>query len=286
MTHQDIHATFWEHVEELRKTLIYTFCFIILGMCICVAYQDPLISILTSPLQQLERFEHEGNPLKKEQIQIERIHNIGDQPVRYQNTELAPGSYIDREKALPTMRLTLLSPVEGFLAALKIAFYFGLLLTSPLWGFMILKFVSPALKGYEKKIALPFLALSLLFICLGMSGAYFITIPIANEYFFNFNHSIGLNLWSMSSYLDYTFLLMFSHGIVAECGLILFTCVHYGWITAEQMIPMRRYVIVATFILGALVTPPDVLSQVIVAIPLIIFYELGILYARFRFLSI
>ena len=112
--------------------------------------------------------------------------------------------------------------------------------------------------------------------------AYFITLPIANQYLSLFNSAIGQNSWTLALYVNYVLFLCMGHAIAAELALLLLILVHFRCLSAEWLISKRRHMIVAAFILGALLTPPDVLTQLLMAIPLIGIYELAIWYAKFR----
>jgi sec-independent protein translocase protein TatC len=109
-----------------------------------------------------------------------------------------------------------------------------------------------------------------------------VTIPAANSYLLLFNANLGLNLWTLSNYLDYTFLLLIGNGIAFEIGLILLFLVHLGVVSAEFLASKRRHFIVIAFILAALLTPPEVMSQILLAIPLIGLFEASIFYAKLR----
>lgn len=184
-------------------------------------------------------------------------------------------------QAEPQAQLALLSPIEGFMASLKLSFWAGLIGTLPFWIYPIIKFIIPGLHTQERQMILPFMIGSFFSLCLGMIVAYSLTLPMAIAYFYQYNSAIGLNLWSLSAYLDFTLLLLFGHAVVFECALALLFLVHYGFVGAEGMRSKRRIAIIAAFVIGALVTPPDVPSQLMVALPLIGIYELGIIYARY-----
>lgn len=186
----------------------------------------------------------------------------------------------------PEAQLALLSPIEGFMVGLRLSFWVGLIGTFPLWIIPIIKFILPGLHFHERQMLFPFLLGSFLCLGMGMACAYWFTLPFANRFFYTINSSMGVNLWSLSAYLDFTLLLLFGHAVVFECGLALLFLVHYGWIGWESMRDKRRMAVVGAFILGALITPPDIPSQLMVAIPLIGMYELCLLYARFRMLRV
>ena len=116
----------------------------------------------------------------------------------------------------------------------------------------------------------------------GCAIAYCFTLPLANEYLTFFNSSIGQNAWTLNHYVNYVLFLSFGHAIAAELALLLFVLVHYRFLSPEWLISKRRYMIVVAFILGALLTPPDVLTQILLAVPLMGIYEIAILYAKWR----
>jgi sec-independent protein translocase protein TatC len=123
---------------------------------------------------------------------------------------------------------------------------------------------------------------SLVFISLGCLFAYTITLPIANQYLQSFNATIGMNLWSLGNYLDYTLFLLMANGIAFEFGALGIFAVHLQYLSAETLIQNRRFAILGAFILAALLTPPDILTQFMLAIPLISLYEALILYAKMK----
>lgn len=281
-----------EHLQELRRTLILSFLALLAGIALCFCFYQDIFTLITRPLN------HEG--LQRQQIRRERLFNPGPMEVTYiasSHASVHPspavrfikegvyaipaGAYLDIDK-VQNNGLVLFGPAEGMLTAFKVCFWLGLLLSSPLWATLILRFVLPALHPTEKRMLYLFLAGTTMALIAGFSVAYYLTIPFANRYLEAFNASIGSNLWSLSHYLDYTLMLLIANGLLFETGLGLFLLVHAGILTYEWMRTKRRYMIVLAFILGALLTPPDVPTQLMVAIPLIGLYELALLFARAR----
>lgn len=291
--------TLWGHITELRNTLINVILVIALGMGLSLFFYKELFTLLTTPLQKV----HEQG-LQEQKIQQKRISNPGLEDKIYQTSsdldritflspgakETAPGHYLIPARGFLEMShsmnhketLVILGPIDGMLTSLKISFWVGLVGTSPLWMFFLLKFLTPALHQHEKRLLIPFLILSMLFLITGVLFAFFVTIPLANEYLQLFNESIGINLWTLSSYLDYTIGLLLASALAFEIAVILLFLVHFGILNADLMINKRRHAIVAAFVLGAILTPPDVLTQLLLAIPLIGLYEVAIFYAKYR----
>lgn len=179
-------------------------------------------------------------------------------------------------------RLVILKPTEGIVIAMKVCFWVGLVATSPLWMLQLSLFIIPALHGGERRLLLPLGAALLLFFLLGSYFCYAVTLPLANHYLLLFNSSMGENLWSLESYIDYSFLLLLGNGLAFEVAVLLLFAVHVGLFSADALVGKRRLYILFAFIFSAIVTPPDAITQIALALPLTLLYELAILYAKFR----
>lgn len=286
MTDLETYGTFWEHLEELRRVVIKILFIIACSAFLSFLFYQPILQIFGAPLHTLE------DSSKIEEFTYRRIKNKGSTTFNYTppplafpsgSIAIAPGEEI--ELAIPTKKtasLILLSPLEGMHTVFKICFWVGLVGSSPLWLLILLRYVAPAFNEQLKRLAIPFLLISELFFGLGFLFAYYVTLPLANHYLYNFNMEIGTNFWSLSHYFDYTVMLLLANGLGAELSLILLFMVHFGLLSEETLRSKRRHAIVSAFILGALLTPPDILTQFMVAIPLLLFYELAIGYARCR----
>jgi sec-independent protein translocase protein TatC len=145
-----------------------------------------------------------------------------------------------------------------------------------------MQFISPGLTTQERQLAIPFFCLSAVFLTLGICVAYYVTIPFANHSLWNFNAAIGQNLWSLSNYLNFTLFLFFSHALAFEIALFFLVLVHVRVLTKEWMIKKRKFMILGAFILGALLTPPDIFSQLLMALLLMTLYECALFYAWWR----
>ena len=288
---------FWDHLEELRQIFIKIMWVVLMGTGIAFLFHQPILHFLTTPLPQ--SLQHPD--LLTYDIKTHRIINKGqnfalfrlpkeglikDQSPEVKWVEddqfyLPANGYVEWEEAKPSTSLLLLGPMEGLTLSLKVSFWVGFTCTSPIWLYFIFQFVAPALHQKEKLLVLPFISMSFIFITLGLCFAYFITIPIANRYLLVFNEGLGLNLWSLMNYMDYTFFLLLSSAIAFELFVVAFLLVHYGFLKVGLMKNKRKHAIVASFILGALLTPP-IFFRIFVAIPMIILYECTILYALLR----
>jgi sec-independent protein translocase protein TatC len=295
-------ASFWEHMEELRHTFIRILLVIFSAFLLCLIFYEPLLAFFTRPLntETFQQVSLSRVPLSRVPLSKERLYNHSESPLEYTKqpqTEVVshsvevtsldrftylipPGSSIDIEK--PKHSLFLFGPLEGLTVVVKTCFWIALIGSSPLWFYFLLHFIKPALSLNERGLFLPFFALSILFVTLGLLFGYFITLPLANQYLLLFSEGLGENLWSLSHYLDFSLFLLLASGIAFEGGLFMLFLVHVGFLTADTLRQKRRYAIVVAFILAALLTPPDVFSQVLLATLLISLYELSIFYGSFK----
>jgi len=182
----------------------------------------------------------------------------------------------------PTTSLVLLGPMDGATLALRLAFWISLTFTAPLWVFFLFQFAAPGLRGREKRLLLPFLSLSSLFISAGIALAYFVSLPCALRVLWALNAQFGQNFWVLSRYVDFALLFLLSHGIAFELFLALLMLVHWGVISAKTLSRRRRYVVVGVVLLSALLTPPDVITQLLLSLPLLLLFEVAVLWGKFR----
>jgi sec-independent protein translocase protein TatC len=293
---QEQWAGFWDHVDDLRHTLLRSLIIVGVGFLFLLLFYEPLLQFLTFyPLEQTE----EG--LTNQKIQRVQITNQANHDqiftlpnyswlIAHGNTtyllpktegsySLAPGQTLIYEEVIHSP-LLIMSPIEGLTLVFKVCFWLSIVLTAPIWGWIWLQFILPALKERERAVLFPFLFCSLLCLGIGIALAYYVTLPIANQYLLLFNSSIGQNTWTLAHYVDYVLLLCLGHAVAAELALLLFLLVHFRILSPHWLITKRRYMIVLAFILGALLTPPDVFTQLLLAIPLIALYEVAIGYAK------
>lgn len=287
-------ADFWSHLEELRRVLIQVVWIIFFGTSVTFFFHTFILDLLTEtsfPSEKVNYFEVKTQRFlntTNHEIQIPvpssgTLKNLSPNArLLEQSLLIPPQEYADWEILEKNSNLLVLSPIEGFSISLKLSFWLGLVWTSPLWLYAIFQFIAPALHKNEKKLIFPFIGLSLGFIFLGVGFAYLITIPIANSYLYKFNENLGKNAWSLGNYMDYFLLLIFANAIAFELFAVILLLVHYGFLKAKKMQEKRRHFIITAFIIGALLTPPDILSQILLAIPLILLYELTIFYAIIR----
>jgi sec-independent protein translocase protein TatC len=169
---------------------------------------------------------------------------------------------------------------EMFFAYLKTAFVAGILLTSPFIFYQIWLFVAPGLYQKEKRLVIPFVISSTILFVGGSLFGYFIVFPFGFKFFLGFANDYVQALPSVKQYFSFAVKLLFAFGLIFELPVVVFFLAKIGIVSAEQMRRKRKYAILMTFVVGAILTPPDVITQCMMAGPLLLLYEIGIIVAR------
>lgn len=171
---------------------------------------------------------------------------------------------------------------EAFFNYMKISFFASLFLTSPYTLYQLWKFVSPGLYKSEKKYAIPFVVTSSLLFIGGVLFGYFLALPPAFGFFVEFSTDILKPMISLREYLSLAIKLLLAFGLSFELPVIIFFMAKIGVVNSKTLAKQRRYAILVIFIAAAILTPsPDAFTQIIMAIPLMGLYEIGIFVAKF-----
>lgn len=174
--------------------------------------------------------------------------------------------------------LALLYPVEGFTVRIKVALTAGLFLTSPLWFMQLWGFIGPGLYSRERKVIIPVVAISAGMFLLGAAFGWWM-LPYALRYFQSLTVPGVEVSWSLARYIDFVLQILLAFGLIFELPLFIYAAARLGVVTPQTLRRYRRHAIIVILIIAAILTPPDVFTQIILSIPLIILYEVGILAA-------
>jgi sec-independent protein translocase protein TatC len=175
---------------------------------------------------------------------------------------------------------------EGFFTQVKVAFFVSICISFPIILLQIWRFVAPGLYKNEQRAIFPFLLATPVLFAMGALMVYYLVIPLAWDFFLSFEMQGGQGALAIevepriSEYLSLVMRLMFAFGVSFELPVLLLLLVKAGLMTADGLASKRKYAILLAFIAAAILTPPDVISQVLLAVPVILLYELSILGAR------
>lgn len=169
---------------------------------------------------------------------------------------------------------------EMFFTYIKTSLVSGILLASPFIFYQLWLFIAPGLYKNEKRYVLPFVIISTILFTCGALFGYFVVFPFGFKFFIGFSSEYVRALPSVQQYFSFALKLLFAFGVVFELPVVIFFLTKMGIVTPETLKKKRKYAIMGTFVVGAILTPPDVITQCMMAVPLIVLYEIGILVSK------
>ena len=181
---------------------------------------------------------------------------------------------------LPAGSHMIATDVTGaFFVPMKVAMMVAFLIALPVVLYQVWAFVAPGLYQHEKKLAFPLIVTSTLLFFVGMAFAYFAVFPMVFKFVVAYTPEGVSMMTDINSYLSFVMTLFMAFGVTFETPIAVIILVRMGIVTVEKLREIRPYVIVGAFILGAVFTPPDVVSQFMLAVPIWVLYEVGIVLA-------
>jgi sec-independent protein translocase protein TatC len=167
-----------------------------------------------------------------------------------------------------------------FLTPFKLTLVLAIFLAMPVALYQLWAFIAPGLYQHERRFALPLIVTSTVLFYLGMVFAYYVVFPLVFGFFTSVAPEGVAVMTDISKYLDFVLKLFFAFGLAFEVPIATVILVWTGITTPEALVEKRPYIIVAAFVVGMLLTPPDVVSQVLLALPMWLLFELGVLFSR------
>jgi len=181
---------------------------------------------------------------------------------------------------VPGGQLIALSPVAPLTATIALSFYLAIFLAMPVILYQIWAFVAPGLYRKEKHFAFPLLASSIILFYLGLAFAYFVVFPLIFGFVASFTPEGVEYQPDMGEYVSFVMMVVLVFGLAFETPIATVLTVWTGLTTPEKLGKARPYVFLGAFVVGMLLTPPDVISQTVLAIPVYLLYELGIIMSK------
>ena len=186
-------------------------------------------------------------------------------------------------KALPAGAHMIVTDVTGsFFVPIKVTFMAAFVVALPVVIYQIWAFIAPGLYNHEKKLVLPIVISTYTLFLIGMAFAYFLVFPTVFGFMVQYNAPLGADMSTdIDKYLSFAMTTFLAFGFTFEVPVVVVVLVRMGIVTLAKLKEMRPYVIVGAFVVAAVATPPDVMSQLLLAVPLCILFEIGLLIARF-----
>lgn len=185
--------------------------------------------------------------------------------------------------ALPNGGRMIVTDVTGsFFVPMKVTMLVALLGALPVIMYQLWAFIAPGLYKHERQLILPIVTSSYILFIAGMAFAYFLVFPTVFQFMAHYNAPLGADMATdIDKYLSFAMTTFLAFGLTFEVPVVVVVLVKLGMVRIKKLKEIRPYIIVGAFVIAAVVTPPDVLSQLLLAVPLCLLYELGILVARF-----
>jgi sec-independent protein translocase protein TatC len=181
----------------------------------------------------------------------------------------------------PKSELITTTLTEGFGTSMKAAFVAGLFLTSPFIFYQIWKFVAPGLYKEERTVIIPVAILTALFFVCGALFGYYVVFPYGFSFLANFGSELFTLMPTLKDYFSFSLMLLLAFGVIFETPVFIFFLAYLGLVTSKGLRKNRRWAILVAFVTAAMLTPPDAVSQCLMAVPMIILYEISIWGAYF-----
>ena len=295
--------SFLEHLEDFRWLLIKLSISLGLSMLVCLVGANHVMAVLTWPLHRAtvsfpgtnqvvtvsfgeHRLGHYTlSPEQEKSLNLgtNRFVAVQVEPTTIGTNQIVswhidPRAGIADSAQRMQVELINLGPAGGFIVAVQVAFYGGLLLSAPLLIYFIASFIFPALRMHEQKYVLRGLFIGLGLFMAGVSFCYFALMPVALSASQMYSNWLGLGAsqWRAEEYISFVCKFMLGMGLGFEMPVLVLTLVKIGVLNYAMLAKARRYMVIINMCLGALLTTPEILTQILMFIPLQFLYELSV----------
>lgn len=236
-----------EHLGDLRKRILISLVSVTLAFFVCFYYSEKIFEILTLPIHTILKLS-----FSKPYFAFEPTKN-------------------------PEIELVFLAPAEALWMHFKISFISGFIISTPIIFHEVWKFISPGLLLKEKKYALPFVFITTFLFLIGALFCFIIVLPFTMNFLLTYKTENLKPMLSVGKYMDFCLKFILAFGIVFELPVVSVFLTKMGIVTTEFLARNRKYAVLIAFVLAAFLTPtPDAFNQTLMAVPIIVLYEIGI----------
>jgi len=239
---REVVKTFPEHLEDLRMAIIKSLAALAVATIVCFCFADKILAVFIRPLEMM--------------------------------------SVAGGENANEVV-LRALKPQEGFVVSIKASVAAGIIIAAPVIFYQLWSFVSPGLTARERRMTVPVLGCGTLCFFLGVAFCYFVVLRLCLEFLWKYTDRMGIRAdWTIGNYMSFVLTLLIAFGIAFEMPVVSALLARLGLLTSETLREKALYAILGIFVFAAILTPPDVVSQILLAVPMVGLYGVSILTAK------
>ncbi len=240
-----------EHLGELRKRVVVSLIAIIIIFTVCFYYSDELFKLLTLPLHRTLEF------------------------------SISPPFITTKASENPGITLVFLAPAEAFWMHLKVSLIMAVVISLPIILYEFWQFIAPGLLPKEKKYVSPFIIITTFLFLIGAAFCFIIILPFAMNFLLTYKTADLKPMLSVGKYVDFCLKFILAFGVVFELPVAIVFLTKMGIVTTKSLSKNRKYAILLAFVTAAILTPtPDAFNQTLMAVPIILLYEVGILASK------
>jgi len=277
----DAEMTLIEHLDELRKRLIYSFVTVALLAVVAYIFRNEIMAVLTQPLGRASLVGPAEMANLLDKIRLVLTSAVCNGQPCFTPSEVDTLVAASQRAVGTSSGLIFLHPAEAFFGYIKLSLYTGLLIGAPFWLYHLWKFVVPALYARERRYALRGIFFGSLLFYGGALFCYLAVLPVALHFLIAIGQPYLQPTFTLNNYISFVMLFLLGFGLSFELPLGMFIVVKLGLIQRQTLVSKWRYAIAGAFLVATLLPSPDIFSQVAMGGALTVLYGLGLLVTRF-----
>jgi len=274
---QDKKMTLVEHLDELRSRMIYSLIAVFSIALLAYFFRVQILEVLARPLGG-------GYFLPRSQIPelLESLRQFFLSQGDYFTPQQVDALIATFQRLLYMQSgLIFIHPTEAFFAYIKLAFFTGLLLGAPFVLYQVWRYIVPALYEHERRYFRTSVAFGTLLFFAGVAFAFIVVMPIGIRFLIRMGGPQLQAVFTIGNYISFSMIFLLAFGLVFELPIVVYVLVKLGVVSRATLRAKRKYILVLAFVAAAILTPPDPFTQIVMAVPLLLLYELSLFLARF-----
>ncbi len=273
---KDMEMGLLDHLDELRGRILIALVGVVVIAVVAYVFKEWILAFLTAPIATFYQLNVDQVPALRDNF-IEFLKQSGN----FTSNELDTWKIVMERMLRQLTSLTFLHPTEAFISYIKLSLYTGFLVGAPLVLLQLWRFILPALYENERRYFFGAFTVGSALFYLGVIFAFQLVFPLVIGFLINLGSDTLYASLSIGNYISFSMMFLLVFGLVFELPVLIFLAVRTGLTTVEFLRQKRRYLYVFAFIGAALITPPDVVSQLAIGVPIIVLFEASLILSTF-----